>query len=86
MQIHIRALAVFTLVLAVAALLQFSGDAGQAQLGDGTAERRTTPVDVVGLESGVTAIAASGGGLGHSCALTSRSQTCYTRLDTWMAT
>ena len=32
MQIHIRALAVFTLVLAVAALLQFSGDAGQAQL------------------------------------------------------
>ena len=32
MQIHIRAVAVFTLVLAVAALLQFSGGAGQAQL------------------------------------------------------
>ncbi|MBK7660375.1 MAG: choice-of-anchor D domain-containing protein [Betaproteobacteria bacterium] len=38
------------------------------QLGDNSRTQRTAPVGVVGLESGVTAIA---GGAGHTCALTS---------------
>jgi len=39
----------------------------EGELGDGTMTQRTTPVDVVGLTSGVGAVA---GGFSHTCALT----------------
>jgi alpha-tubulin suppressor-like RCC1 family protein len=44
---------------------------GKGQLGDGTYTDRNTPVDVIGLTSGIIAISTGGaGGEDHACALT----------------
>ena len=64
-----------TCAVVTAGGLKCWGRNGSGQLGDGTAADRTTPVDVVGLTSGVAAVAA---GIDHTCAVTTAG-----RLNCW---
>lgn len=63
-----------TCVIASGGAMKCWGMNGNGRLGDGTTGNRTAPVDVTGLDSGVTAIATGGA---HTCAVKGSGARCW---------